>query len=500
MKQPFVPFAAFLLVGIFSGCSNEKEPDKEDKKPNILFLFADDQRADALGCAGNTYIETPNIDQLAKTGVQFFNTYVMGGHHGAICAPSRAMLMSGKSLFHVYDKLEGVHTMPMHFADNGYETFGTGKWHNGAKTFEASFQKGENVFIGGMSDHFNVPCSSLGSDGKLSEPVKKAYSTDLFADAAIGYLNNYSTGTRENPFFCYVSFTAPHDPRSPREDYIGMYPDQSIPLPGNFIDLHPFEFDHLNIRDETLGPWPRTPEMIQASLADYYALISHIDSRVGDIIETLKKEDLFDNTIIVYAADNGLAIGSHGLLGKQNLYEHSTKVPFIISGPGILADAKRDALVYLYDIFPTLCHVVGLPVPEGVDGQNLLPVINGELTEVRSSLYTAYRNTARAVRTDEWKLIRYPQRDYTQLFNLKNDPLEIDNLASLPKYNSKVDEMMKLLEEWYIATDDTATMNPATILPLEYDWRKLKQIPDAHQPKYVLDKYFKGVELEDVKK
>ena len=136
-----------------------------------------------------------------------------------------------------------------------------------------------------------------------------------------------------------MAFTAPHDPRSPREDYIGMYDPESIPLPGNFKKYHPFAFDilngSLNNRDESLAPWPRTPEIVRESLADYYALISHLDSRIGDIIETLKKEGLFENTIIVYAADNGLAIGSHGLLGKQNLYEHSTKVPLIISGPGI---------------------------------------------------------------------------------------------------------------------------------------------------------------------
>ncbi len=492
MKYSLFPLSAFLLFGMFSGCSADKESVKDQRKPNILFLFADDQRADAMGCAGNTYIETPNIDKLAETGVRFTNNYVMGGHHGAICAPSRAMLMSGKSLFHVYDHLEGVHTMPMHFAENGYVTFGTGKWHNSAETFEASFQNGKNVFTGGMANHFQVPCRNLGDDGKLDQPEKKGFSTDLFADAAIGFLDYYAKGNPEKPFFCYVAFTAPHDPRSPHEDYIGMYPDESIPVPGNFKKLHPFEFDNLNIRDETLAPWPRTPEIIQASLADYYALISHLDNRVGDIIETLKKENLYENTIIVYAADNGLAIGSHGLLGKQDLYEHSMKVPLIISGPGIPKNEVRDALVYLYDIFPTLADLCGLPAPEGIDGKDFAPVLLGKENAVRNSLYTAYRNTARAVRTDEWKLIRYPQRDYTQLFNLKKDPLEINNLSVLPEYKPKVDEMMKLLDEWYVAADDTATMHPKTILPLEYDYHKLKQIPDAHQPEYILKKYFKN--------
>lgn len=187
------------------------------------------------------------------------------------------------------------------------------------------------------------------------------------------------------------------------------------------------------IRDENLAPWPRTPEIIQASLADYYALISHIDKSVGDLIGTLKKEGLYENTIIVYAADNGLAIGSHRLLGKQNLYEHSMKVPLI--------------------------H---------------------------------YRNTVRAVRTNEWKMIRYPERDYTQLFNLKNDPLELNNLANQPESQSRVDEMMKLLVDWQRETNDTVSLTANKILPMEYDPESFKQKPDIHQPAYVLKRYFKG--------
>jgi len=460
------------------------------QKPNVLILFADDQRADALSCSGNSYIKTPNIDKLADGGVQFTNNYVMGGHHGAISAPSRAMLLTGKSLYHVYDVLEGETTMPMHFAKYGYETFGTGKWHNGAKSFEASFQKGENVFIGGMCDHYNVPCRSLGTDRKLTEPVAKGFSTDLFADAAIKYLDNYSNGKKDKPFFCYVAFTAPHDPRSPREDYIGMYPDETIPLPGNYMKYHPFVFDDMQIRDENLAPWPRTPEIVHASLADYYALISHLDDRIGDIIETLKNNGLYENTIIVYAADNGLAIGSHGLLGKQNLYEHSTNVPLIIIGPGIPEGKVSDALVYLYDLFPTLTDLCSISKPDGVDGKDITPVIKGKADAVRTSLFTTYRNTVRAVRDKEWKFIRYPESHYTQLFNLKEDPLEINNLAGIPSNQSKMEEMMNLLVEWQKETGDTAVLESKSKLPMGYDPTIYIQKPDRWQPEYTLKKYF----------
>ena len=476
-----------ILVALF--CITFK--GQTQPKPNILFLFADDQRADALGCSGNSYIKTPNIDKLAERGVRFSNSYVMGGHHGAICAPSRAMLMSGKSLFHVYDRLQGVETMPHYFSKYGYVTFGTGKWHNEKSAFEATFQQGKNVFLGGMCDHFNVPARDMGTDGKLGEPQSKGYSTDIFAEAAMGFINEYAKSDRNKPFFCYVAFTAPHDPRSPRPDYIGMYPDQSVPLPGNFKKLHPFAFDELTVRDENLAPWPRTPEIIQASVADYYALISHLDDKIGEIVETLIKQGLFENTIIVYAADNGLAIGSHGLLGKQNLYEHSMRVPTIISGPGIPKEKVNDAFVYLFDLFPTLCTAADLPAPKEIDGKDLMPVVKGEKTGVRNSIFTAYRNTVRAVRTDEWKLIRYPQINYTQLYNLKNDPLEINNLASFPEQKTRVDEMMGLLKKWVVETNDTINLNPTQILPMDYDYTKLKQKPDKWQPEYILNKYFK---------
>jgi len=225
-------------------------------------------------------------------------------------------------------------------------------------------------------------------------------------------------------------------------------------------------------------------------LADYYALITHLDAKVGEIIETLKKNGLYDNTIIVYTADNGLAIGSHGLMGKQSLYEDCMKVPMIVSGPGIPKGKVSDALVYLYDIFPTLCNLSGFGVPEGIDGKDVTPVISGKTEGVRTVLYTVYRNTVRAVRTMDWKLIRYPERDYTQLFNLAKDPLEINNLATQTEYQTKIDELMKLMKECYEASNDTASMEPNTIKPLNYDYTKLIQLPDEDQPEYILKKYF----------
>lgn len=488
MKSLFYSLSIFFAYLMIS-CS-----PKAPEKPNVLFLFADDQRADALGIAGNEYILTPNIDQLAREGSRFTNAYVMGGHHGAICAPSRAMMLSGKSLFQVYDRLEGVETMPMYFGQSGYTTFGTGKWHNEKVAFEASFQKAKNVFIGGMGDHFNIAVRDMDSRGVLGEPTKKGFSTDLFSEAAIGFIEEYAETDRKNPFFCYVAFTVPHDPYSPSPPYLDKYPDGSIPLPENFMPLHPFEYDNMTIRDENLTSWPREPAIIQSILSDYYSLITHLDDQVGNIIEVLKKNGLYENTIIVYAADNGLAAGSHGLLGKQNLYEHSTKVPLILKGPGIPKDTEFDALVYLYDLYPTLSELAGLPKPAGIDGLNLVNVLNGTANEIRSSLFTAYRHTIRAVRDKEWKLIRYPERDFTQLYHLPSDPYELKNLASTIEHMEKEAELMSLLKDWQQETGDTASLTADVILPLNYDYKILVRKPDQWQPEYTLDKYF-GVKI-----
>jgi arylsulfatase A-like enzyme len=481
----------WCLLLLLLGLNNCKKQDPAPHStPNILFIFTDDQRSDALGIAGNPYLKTPHLDALAKKGVRFENCYVMGGHHGAICAPSRAMLLSGKSLFHVYDRLDGVLTLPHYLGTQGYRTFGTGKWHNGAASFEASFQEGKHILLGGMSNHYEVPCNDLNTDRVFEKKECNSFSTDLFADTAIHFLKRQSIESPDQPFFCYLAFTAPHDPRSPAPDYMQSLAQNKVPLPGNFLPLHPFRFDNFNVRDETLAPWPRTPDVIQSSLAEYYALIRHIDDRVADLIQTLKDTGEYDNTLIIYAADNGLALGSHGLLGKQNLYEHSTKVPLIISGPGIPENEVNNALVYLYDLFPTLTDYLKIPMPEGMDGESLLPLLAGEKKKIRNTLYTAYRNTVRAVRDEEWKLIRYPQIDHTQLFNLIQDPEEINNLAKVSKYKSQLNNMMELLEKEHHDTDDTLNLNPRVIQNKNYDYTTLKQKPDRWQPPYILDKYF----------
>ena len=238
-----------------------------------------------------------------------------------------------------------------------------------------------------------------------------------------------------------------------------------------------------------MNNWLPGQENTKAQLADYYRMISHIDDRIGNIVETLKKNKLYDNTIIVYSADNGLAVGSHGLMGKQSLYEHSMNTPLIITGPGIPQNKQSDALVYLLDLYPTLCSILGVKTPEGLEGTDYSEVVYGKKEKVRNTLFTAYREI-RAVRNEQYKLIRYPMIDHTQLFDLKNDPNEINNLIYNDDYNIIVEELTKEMKRWQQQTGDTLVLENPNPRAKEYDYKTLVRIPDRHQPQYVLDKYF----------
>jgi len=458
--------------------------------PNILILLSDDQRADAFGVAENPHIRTPSIDALARRGVLFSHAYCMGSYHGAVCAPSRAMLLSGRSLYHVNDALEGIPTLPQLLRTAGYESFGTGKWHNGEASFAASFSAGKDVFFGGMSDHTSVPVRDLRSDGTYSEAAGKGFSSTVFADAAIDFLKTYASGDQASPFFAYVAFTAPHDPRTPPADYQAIYNPEEVSLPQDYMPLHPFHNGWMTGRDEQLAPWPRPPAVIRSQIAEYYGLISHLDHEIGRIIRCLEEVGLRERTIIVFASDNGLSLGSHGLLGKQNLYEHSTRVPLILAGPGIPAGQTSDALVYLYDVAPSLLEMVQLGVPAGTDGRSLVGVLRGEGAPVRSSLFTSYEVYQRAVRDDRWKLIRYPRLHYTQLFDLENDPWELNNLADSAAHRETVARMMDLLLQWQRASDDTLSLTSCVRDPMEFDPSSFKRSPDRHQPESIIKKYF----------
>ncbi len=437
------------------------------KPPNILFLFTDDQRFNTVNALGNSEVRTPAMDQLVRNGVAFTHAGIMGGTIGAVCAPSRAMLMTGQTLFHVdrsivrpelaaTEERRPFAMFPEVFRGRGYETFATGKWHNGEKLFARCFSSGENIFFGGMSDHLKVPVADFDRSGEYPKEKRhtgEKFSSELFADSAIRFLNRQRG---EKPFLAYVAFTAPHDPRMAPKEFADLYPASRIELPPNFLPRHPFDNGEMNVRDEALAPWPRTPEVVREHIAAYYGMITHVDAQMGRVLKALEESGQANNTIVVFASDNGLAVGQHGLLGKQNLYEHSVRVPLVIGGPGLPKGKRSDALCYLYDVFPTLCDLAAVPTPPTVEGSSLAPVLRGRTAKVRDSMFFAYRDFQRAVKKDGWKLIVYNvlgQRT-TQLFDLRNDPWERHDLAANPAQRQRVRDLTAVLQSWMRRTAD----------------------------------------------
>lgn len=463
--------------------------DIVSQKPNILFLLSDDQRADTIAAFGNKNIKTPNLDKLVKGGFSFMNNYVFGGNSGAICIPSRAMLMSGKTWFRVDNDLKNVKTLPEILSENGYVTFATGKWHNGEESFKRIFQKGKSIMFGGMSDHTKVPLRDLNPDRTLSKQrIGEKFSSELFANAAIEFLKNHD---KSKPFFLYVAFTAPHDPRDPPEKFRKYYYRNLPPLPSNFLPQLPFDNGFMRGgRDENLAPWPRTEKVIRDQIAEYYGLITHMDEQIGRILAALKKYGYDKNTIIIFASDNGLALGSHGLLGKQNLYEHSMKVPLIFYGKNIPAGKTSYAFTYLFDIFPTICDLIQIPCPKDIDGKSLKPIMEGKEQKIRDSVFLPFLDIQRSVRNNRFKLICYPKISYMELFDLQYDTFEKTNLVFNPEYKEEVNKMLSLLEDWQKKSGDKTVIPKEVKIPDKPDLSSLKRTPDQWQPEWIVKKYF----------
>lgn len=435
--------------------------DSTGRRQNVLLMIADDHRHDVLSCAGDPTVRTPSFDRLAASGVRLTGARCQGGMTGAICAPSRACLMSGSNLFSATTDdptvLNPEKTMlPETFRDTGYTTYAVGKWHNGGASLARGFDDGAAHFIGGMSDHDAVPINEFDATGAFpadAATVAEGFSTDIFADAVIDFLRRQDGS---QPFFCYAAFTAPHDPRTPPDEF--TYAANDMPLPPNFLEQHPFDNGDMVSRDEKLAAHPRRPAEIRQHIADYYGMISHLDHRIGTILQALEDTGEAENTIVIYTADHGLAVGQHGLMGKQNTYEHSLRIPMLMSGPGVPVGLDVDGFAYLTDVFPTLCDLLDLPAPSTVEGNSLRPLFEGK--QVYDHAHAAYRDVQRMARDDRYKLIQYfasPKgvgTNAVQLFDLAEDPWERADLSSDPAYADQMRSLAKALSTWMAYVGD----------------------------------------------
>ena len=450
------------------------------KRPNILFILVDDQSPfDFKFYNPKSPLHTPNIDRLAAEGMVLDRAYHMGSFSGAVCTPSRHMIMTGRTVWHLpigpgaKDHCPSdvvTNTLPAVFNRAGYATMRTCKVGN-------SYDGANKLFT-------------------VRRDASKRGGTDESGSAwhgeqVLDYLNERETSKDTKQFLIYFGFSHPHDTRDGKPELLANYgavnhtDKNSLPpanpnqpaLPANYLLAHPFHHGHPDLRDEVAvsGVWTNRDERtIRNELGREFACSENIDIQVGRVLAKLKAMGELENTYILYTADHGMAIGRHGLQGKQNLYEHTWRVPFVVKGPGIRPGSRAPGNIYLLDVLATLCDLTGVTPPASNEGLSFKPVLEGKKQSMRDVLFGAYNGGTkpgmRSVRKGDWKLIQYDVLNgsvrETQLFNLAENPDEFlqqhhdpevialsgvrpakhqVNLAGDPRHADKLKEMEALL-------------------------------------------------------
>ena len=434
------------LILSFAACAFSSLPIAGAAKPNILFIFADDMTYDAIAALGHEEIETPHLDRLVKGGTTFTHAYNSGSWSGAVCVASRHMLMTGRQLWnaHKVANRKGMAEYHAHkkcwpqlLESAGYRTYMSGKWHvqiEAGKLFNVarhvrpgmprSVKKAYNRPLEGKPDPWDPTDKSIGGFWEGGK-----HWSEVQADDAVGFLQE--AGGSQQPFFIYLAFNAPHDPRQAPQEYLDRYPADRIAIPKNFLPRYPF-CDQIGnphkLRDENLAPMPRTRHSVQVHRREYYAIITHMDAQIGRVLDELKKSGKEKNTYIVFTADHGLAVGKHGLFGKQNMYDHSVRVPFVVVGPGVAPGAANNAPIYLQDVIPSSLDWAGAKTPDYVQFKSIQPHLDGK-GKKRDYVYGAYLGVQRSITEGGYKLIYYPRAGNTlRLYKVSEDPHELNDL------------------------------------------------------------------------
>lgn len=459
MRPRLAPFLYLLFVCLpFLGPTR---PTSAEDRPNIIFLFTDDQTSSTLGCYGHPLVKTPNIDRLASEGTRFTNAFV--SH--SICWVSRTTILTGLT-GRTYGtpgnrdlaRPEAVATLYTDLLrEQGYRTAHFGKWH--AK-MPSGFRR---------EDHFDQfedigrnPYYKKQKDGSLR------HETEVIVDRGIDFIRNHP---REKPFAVNLWFNACHAEDGDRRPGIGhfpwpravdgMYEEDEIPPPRlNDPAIFESQPDFLKVsinRERFFWRW-NTDEKYRTNMRAYLRMVSGIDGAIGRLLKLLEEQGLADNTIIVYSADNGYHMGNRGFAGKWSHYEESLRVPLIIFDPRVDASRKgkvTDALALNLDLPATFLDWAGIKPPESYQGRSLQPVVTeGKPDDWRTDTFHEHfavrtRIPAfEAIRTEQFKYVRYVDHDNHEfLHDLKNDPDELKNLAGHPAYQKTVVELRKRLDE-----------------------------------------------------
>jgi arylsulfatase A-like enzyme len=514
-RRRFISLAATSLVANPSLGSVANAAPDPSARPNFLFIIADDLTYRTIHSLNNPEIHTPNLDRLAARGCGFTHCFQQGGWSGAVCIPSRTMLNSGLTSFHADANFTRAQTWGQTMGAAGYDTYICGKWHLNPTALQRSFKEMGPVAPGFLPSGANVTYSDMPNDidhdypnpplrqdpayfrprpGDTWNPADRSnyghwlhmnlidaaspnrieHSSAVYADAVIDHLLNKAE-KRDAPFFMYLGFNAPHDPRQSPQEFLDLYPREKIEVPPNYIPEHPFSIGPDSVgRDESLAPFPRTREAVQTHRREYYAIISHMDQQIGRILDALEQLGKASNTYVILTADHGLAVGEHGLMGKQNVYDCSMRVPLLITGPGVAPGKRVDELVYQHSMFATTCELAGIPIPAAVEFPSIASLIHGEPHSVHEAIFCWHRHFQRAVRTKTHKLIVYPQVQRIQLFDIEEDPWEIHDLSTDPSTVALKMELMVALRKLQKDLDDPLDLRD----PLNGVWPQNQNKPE----------------------
>lgn len=430
--------------------------------PNILFLFADDQCHETIRALGHTDIETPNLDRLAARGTTFTHAYNMGSWSGAVCVASRTMLVTGRSVWSAQAVYQGLNRereagrlWPQLMREAGYRTYMTGKWHvptEAAGLFDVVRDVRAGM-PGTVEAAYGRPREGEPDRWSPSDPGLGGYWAggkhwrEVAADHTIAFLDEAAGAGK--PFFIYAAFNAPHDPRQSPKEYLDRYPLERIEVPRDFLPEYPNK-DAIGcgptLRDERLAPFPRTAHAVKVHRREYYALITHLDAQIGRILDALDRSGRADDTWIFFTADHGLAVGHHGLFGKQNLHDPSVRVPFIVAGPGVPRNQRLGTAIYLQDVMATALDLAGVARPGHVFFHSLRPLLGGgRKSSPYDSVFGAYLDLQRSVTHEGWKLIAYPRARVLRLYHLAEDPAEMNDLAAQPIHAERRKQLFERL-------------------------------------------------------
>jgi arylsulfatase A-like enzyme len=458
-----------LLTGAWQKPSAKRAQPNRAGRPNILFIMSDDHAAQAISAYGSKLIHTPNIDRLAKEGMRFKNCLVTN----SICTPSRAAILTGK-----YAHLNGVpvfnhidNSQPMlqkYLQQAGYYTAMIGKWHLGGTDPKRPDEGKPTGFdywniLPGQGLYFDPEMIDMGERKKL-----KGYATDIITDLAIDLINKRP---QDKPFFLMVHHKAPHRNWQPDEKHKKQFENVQVPEPETFNDDYATRSDaarmatmridrDLNDNDLKIKP----PEGLsgqalkrwkyQRFMRDYLACIASVDDNIGRLLDELERRGLAENTMVIYTSDQGFFLGEHNFFDKRFMYEESLRMPFLIRWPGhIKAGSIQGDMILNVDFAPTLLATANQSVPADMHGKSFLPLLHGKkIREWRTSMYyrfyhPGHHNVAAhyGVRTKRYKLIYFNKFNQWELFDLKKDPREMENVYSNPAYTEIIKRLKREL-------------------------------------------------------